>query len=258
MAKKEKKIEAQGWRARLGQAEEAPPWRFFDVLNSFFALFLAMVLIGTMLSQIFFTLVSPLADTSMVLLLGWSLGGVIGGGFLYFLRRRDEKELNALRLIPTKQPAIFLVLLGIGFGILVDLIVLAGTGGASVVAELTYAPQYGLAGWVLAVLFLVIVQPIAEELLFRGMLHPYLRALIGGWPGLVLTAILYAVFHLLIYGNPTALDQTSAWRELIAPFAGGLLLGGVRATSGSTRAAMLVHAGMGAFAIMGALVLLNG
>ncbi|RMG84720.1 MAG: hypothetical protein D6712_10790, partial [Chloroflexi bacterium] len=177
MAKKEKKIEAQGWRARLGQAEEAPPWRFFDVLNSFFALFLAMVLIGTMLSQIFFTLVSPLADTSMVLLLGWSLGGVIGGGFLYFLRRRDEKELNALRLIPTKQPAIFLVLLGIGFGILVDLIVLAGTGGASVVAELTYAPQYGLAGWVLAVLFLVIVQPIAEELLFRGMLHPYLRAL---------------------------------------------------------------------------------
>jgi membrane protease YdiL (CAAX protease family) len=101
---------------------------------------------------------------------------------------------------------------------------------------------------------MVIAQPLAEELIFRGVLLSSLRGTIGAWPGYILSALLYALFHLITYGSSIS-DFNSLWYGQILPFIGGLIFGAVRLSTGSTRAAILAHVGFGLFAVVKILTL---
>jgi membrane protease YdiL (CAAX protease family) len=76
----------------------------------------------------------------------------------------------------------------------------------------------------------------------------------GAWPGYILSAILYAVFHLLSF-PPAGSDFNGLWYGQILPFVAGLIFGAVRLYTGSTRAAILAHVGFGLFAIVKMLTL---
>ncbi|MBC7814346.1 MAG: CPBP family intramembrane metalloprotease, partial [Burkholderiales bacterium] len=108
--------------------------------------------------------------------------------------------------------------------------------------------------WVAAVLLMVLAQPIAEELVFRGILFPALRAATGAWAGLFLSALLYGTFHLLTYAPPQE-GLVGVWYGLFAPLLAGLVIGGIRAYTGSTRAAIVMHVGFGIFAVLKALTI---
>lgn len=246
---------------RIAQLEPAPPWGMLSAVATVIAMFAAMV-IGTTIAVTL--LVGQDAASSVALTLtqrpdvlpvGWIIGSILTVAFVWSGRRRDA-DRSALRLNVSALPLPFLLLLGVGFAILLDLISLAVTGQFLPTPELHYV-AFGdatIGAWTAAVLLLVLAQPITEELVFRGILFPALRAATGAWAGLFLTALLYGTFHLLTYTPPQE-GLVGVWYGLLAPLLAGLVIGGVRAYTGSTRAAIIMHVGFGIFAILKALTI---
>jgi uncharacterized protein len=95
-------------------------------------------------------------------------------------------------------------------------------------------------------LFLTIFGPLFEELVFRGFLFPLLARSLGPWPGIFLTAVLFALVH----GS----QYRWSWQHLTLVGLAGAIFGFVRHKSGSTAAAMLVHTGYNATFFVGFLV----
>lgn len=80
-------------------------------------------------------------------------------------------------------------------------------------------------------LLVVVLAPVAEEMLFRGWLYTGLRQSFGFLPALVTTAILFALAHW---------EKTHLYAAAVLPI--GFALGYVREKTGSTRASALFHA----------------
>lgn len=241
---------------RLTQIEPAPPWGGGTVILMVVSAFLLLIA-GS------FVALTWLPANPEAKLFGWGLGnaGLIG---LVTLRIRNRPEQRqALRLLPNGTPLPFVLFIAVGFALAFDLLSLVITGGAFLVApELIGAEAQGsLITWVLAVVVLVVLQPISEELVFRGYAFPWLRAAFGAWPGLLLASALSAFFHFLIFPPDYSLTQPATgsfpalWFGLVLPFLAALVIGATRAITGSTRAAIIAHAGFGLFAVLKLLAL---
>ena len=74
---------------------------------------------------------------------------------------------------------------------------LTGTGGAAEKQEVVEA--FGEAGDGLTLFLLcltaVVVAPVTEEVIFRGYLYPVARRFAGRWPGIVFSALIFAMVH---------------------------------------------------------------
>jgi len=196
-------------------------------------------------------------------LVAWLIGA--GLTIIYvFVRFAKPEQRAALRLgvgenVVMVQQVFLMLLIGVGLSVALD--VVSGRVTSAFLPEPELVQLYSnasgtitLLGWILALLFMAVAQPIAEELIFRGILLPSLRSTIGAWPGYILSALIYAVFHGLAYGSSIS-DFNGLWYGQILPFISGLIFGAVRLTTGSTRAAILAHAGFGLFAVVKLLTL---
>lgn len=246
-----------GLLQRLSREEPAPPWGLVTALGTAVGAFAAIIL-GTSLAS------AVLGDQPSTFVVGWSIAMAGMALFITVTRNRTPQDGAALRTGSTRSPLPLVLLFSVGVAITFDLIGLIVTGVALPVAQLlryfniTASPiqalDVGLTGWLLALLFLAVFQPVGEGLVFRGVLFPALRTALGAWGGLLFTAVFHAVFHLLAYapaGGGASFALT--WYSLLLPFLNGLYLAGVRAYTGSTRAAIIAHAGLGAFAVLRAL-----
>ena len=93
-------------------------------------------------------------------------------------------------------------------------------------------------GELLALLLLVAgVVPFAEELLFRGMLYPLLRARLGAVTAVVLNAAIFAAAHVI-------------WLLLPGLFVVGLILAFLRERSGSIWPSVALHAAQNGTALL--------
>ncbi len=88
------------------------------------------------------------------------------------------------------------------------------------------------------VLFLTVIGPVFEELIFRGFLFPLLARSAGPWGGILLTAAVFALVH--------GAQYHWSWQHLAVVGTAGAVFGLVRYKSGSTAAATLVHTGYNA------------
>jgi hypothetical protein len=249
-----------GLLARLGRAEPAPPWGLSAALAYVVGAFAAVVLGTTLASAL-------LGDRPTTFIVGWSLAMILMALAVMTTHGRRPAESAALRLsAPSRVPLPIVLLMSIGVAISIDLLSLIVAGeGWPAPALLRYydtsvSPfrllDVGLVAWALAALFLAIFQPLGEELIFRGMALPALRAELGPWPGYIITALIFAIFHLIAYA-PSGAGGNAAltWVSIGVPFLNGLYLNGVRAYTGSTRAAVVAHAGLGLFVLLRALVI---
>lgn len=236
--------------ARIATLEPAPPWGVGAALVTAVVAFILIVAATTI--ALVWLEGQPYAE-----LAGWTLAGLIVILYVLQTRRRPE-ERAALRLGAGGIPLPFVMFLCLGFALLFDLISLAITGEFLPSPELLTANLRagGALSWLFAIGFMLLAQPIAEELVFRGVAFPALRTAFGAWGGLVACAGLYAVFHLLAYPpNYTNVSAvTPLWYGLALPFLDGLIISAVRGYSGSTRAAMAAHAAFGLFAVVKLLV----
>lgn len=83
-------------------------------------------------------------------------------------------------------------------------------------------------GYMLAFATLVVVAPIAEEVLFRGYLYGKLRRHVPIWASIVATSALFALVH-------------GQWNVAVDTFVLSLFLCGLRELTGSIWAGILVH-----------------
>jgi len=81
--------------------------------------------------------------------------------------------------------------------------------------------------------FGVILAPLFEELFFRGFLFPVLARSLGAWPGIVLTAVPFALLH----GS----QNQWAWQQITLVGVAGVAFGYARYRTSSTAGAFLVH-----------------
>ena len=94
------------------------------------------------------------------------------------------------------------------------------------------AAAAGWLPWILMMLAVVVVTPIAEEAVFRGFLfRGWLRSPNAAWPVIIATAALWALIHIQY-----------DWYVTGQIFVFGLLLGWMRWATGSTLLTMLMHA----------------
>lgn len=245
---------------RIGTPESAPPWTLWGALAAVLASF-AAIIIGV-------TVATVLVDERQagLYLFAWSLALALVIVFVRFTRNQPQ-QWAGLRLTETNataslQNGFWYLLVGIGLAITLDLV---GRGVTRQIMpepelyRLAFYSQYygqpvGVVGWALALIFMSLLQPIAEGLVFQGLLLPSLRAALGAWPGYILSAAAYGLFHFVAY-PPVTTDFAGLWYGLLAPLLGGLIFGAVRLYSGSTRAAILTHAAFGLFAVVKLLTL---
>src|SRR5437764_13465781 len=81
--------------------------------------------------------------------------------------------------------------------------------------------------------FGVLVAPLAEELLFRGLLFPVFSRGLGATAGVALTAFLFALIH--------QAQLSHAWAPLLLLFFVGLVLTITRAVTKSVAASWIIH-----------------
>lgn len=248
---------------RIGTLDPAPSWGIATAIGFLIAAFALMVISTTITGLV-------LGQTPLATVAGWSLGMVLLALLVTVARNRTPADGEALGVVGDPARLILVVLLGIGVAITLDLIGLLITGTASPVAELlvffrgtpgaavTTPFTADAAAWLVAILLLVIFQPIGEELVFRGVVYPALRQGLGAWMGFLLTAVFSAVFHLLAYTTQPQNTLPFFWYAFLLPLLNALFLGAVRANTGSTRAAIAAHVGLGLFAVLRVLLLTSG
>ncbi len=235
--------------ARLGAPETAPPWSLTSVIVAVIVAFVA-VIAGTTIALVW------LGGQSFAMLAGWLVAGIIT---LLFIRQ--TRDLGTLHLQSGQLPILFVIFICFGCAIGLDVLSLSVTGQFLPRPELLGLNLHAISAldWLFAGACLIIVQPIAEELVFRGLALPSLRATLGAWPGWIISALIYGAFHLLAYPPDyvSASSMTPIWYGLLLPFLEGLVIGAVRIYTNSTRAAIAGHAAFGLFAVVKLLTLLG-
>ncbi len=106
--------------------------------------------------------------------------------------------------------------------------------GTTPVDSIQFMPAKALPFFVLGA---VVVAPMAEELLFRGVLHGWLRSFLSTPAAIAIGAATFALCHLQ-YGA-----------QIVAVFGIGCVLGWVREGSGTLRAPMAVHGAYNAVSV---------
>lgn len=248
--------------ARIGRLEGAPPWGLGAAVSALVAALAALVLGSTLVLTVYCGTPSSapycsavnFAAPPSVAFLGWTLGAAVTAAFVWFTRRTPA-ERAALHLGSIETSAFWVLLVSVGLAVTLDLIIIQFMG-RTVEPELQSLrqPEVNAVSWILAFLFMAVAQPVAEELVFRGVLQPALRQTLGAWPGYLLAAALYALFHLIAY-SPAQPGADFLGYALLLPFVSGLIFGAVRLVTGSTRAAILSHAAFGIFAVLKVLAL---
>ena len=208
----------------------AAPWPLQRALLSALSLTAALML-GAILAL-------TLSDNApWAALTGWSAGAALSG---LALRRRFRRAGAALPLGPGGLQALPALLVGFGAALLFDTLAPGIRPELAALAGRAGAPAH----WLTAALFLLLLQPLVEGLIFRGLLQPALQVRSGRRAGLTLCALAWVAVHLLAYGG-------AATGPLLATrLAAGLLLGLLRDRGGSARAAIFAHAGLNLFALL--------
>lgn len=175
----------------------------------------------------------------------------------YILKERDEKTLKNdltvlewLHLGPSLNTPVWAVaMMAMGLAVLLDTIgLVVGVSETSLpMPIMNINERLDAFPFVIGALVLVILRPIADELIFRAVLLPAMAQQFRPIYAVLLNALLYAVVRY-------ALDPQFIWWGLIVPFIIGLMAGVARLTTKSTQTAIGVNAMFGLWAVLRAIV----
>jgi membrane protease YdiL (CAAX protease family) len=93
--------------------------------------------------------------------------------------------------------------------------------------------------YIVAFITLVVMAPLAEELMFRGYFLGRLQEKTGKWAAVLVTAVLFGLMHVI--GVSEGGGVVLQWGAAVDTFAMGLIAGGLRVVSGSIWAGVLLH-----------------
>jgi membrane protease YdiL (CAAX protease family) len=107
----------------------------------------------------------------------------------------------------------------------------------------------GASSAVAMVVFAVIVTPLVEELLFRGVLFPVVARSLNTFWAVILVSVLFGLAHMATYGP----DAYSIMQSLVA----GLYLTWLRARTGALAPSIAAHAALNLYATVEAIAVMN-
>lgn len=145
---------------------------------------------------------------------------------------KTDREEIGLRELPTwadigLAPIGFVVYLVAGAA-LVALFGLFPWFNANEVQEIGFQLSFNVFDRLLAFVMLVVVAPVAEEVIFRGWLYGKLREETGMWLSIFLTSLLFALMH-------------GQWNVGVNVFALSVVLCGLREVTGTIYSGILLH-----------------
>ncbi len=272
-----RKSPSSGLMARLRAVEPFAPWQTETAL--LFTLLVVVLWIATLsiVSTATGEINTSSPSTRALALSGLGSGLVTIIGVVQWARRaawangpKGQYWRDALRLSRTFSRntilLIFLMCLGLAFAIDLLGILLKLKEGQIVPVVLgplcrpdSVIPVAGLTAtacqpepvsFVIALVLALVIQPIAEGLVFFAILTPSMNRVFPGDSriGALVVALIYMGVSLVLSASP------GAWYSLIQPFFMTLIVGLVRAYYQSARAAIIARIGFGAFFVVAALL----
>lgn len=232
---------------RMAKLDPMPPWGYLSALGAFIVMFLGILIGATIIATIFTDNSAP------TLMVGWGIGMVITIFYVFSSHRRSPTEAEALQMGATSAKLPIIALWSLGFAILFDLIgwVVVNDQTLASAELLSFSGQnISVVGWIIAGVFMILLQPLGEELVFRGLMFPAFRGMFGAWLGFWMVVVFNALFHFLAYQPATPNSTILLWYGAGLPFLDATIITGVRAYTGSTRASLVAHAVFGAFALI--------
>ena len=178
------------------------PWSILDAIAAVVLWFLLAVIIG----GTFVYIARTVMDGIYVDALAVAFGSIaVSASVVIWLSVRNPRWIKALFGVRRPTPRDFViavaagitmfVILILGLGNLLQLIINASGGEAPPVQEgLQELVRDPRTAWIL-LLSTVILAPLGEELLFRGVLVPAIRKHLGSWPAIGISGLLFAMIH---------------------------------------------------------------
>ncbi len=229
----------------------APPWSLLGAAASLLAMLLCLALIGPALVT---TVTGREALYPADLMLSWSIGLALTALFVLVRQRSSAESWRALRLVKGELPLPLTLLAGIAFGLAVDVLAALGSGAFLPPPQIWGFQQLGGLGALSAALMLVLLQPLAETLVFQGLLLPRMRWQFGAWRGIFGTTAAYIALYALLY-MPAYAQYDIYWHGRIFPAGIGLLFCLLKVYTQSTGAALLGRMGCGLIFLLTSLAL---
>jgi membrane protease YdiL (CAAX protease family) len=229
-----------------------PPWNLLSALLTVFAMFICLAIIGPAFVAITATSAAP---TPFKLMLSWSIGMALTTGFVLISRRSSDESWRALQLQKGNLPLPLVLLYGVAIGLSVGLLVSLASRQFLPIPEILGLLRRAPSSVIVAALLLILLQPVAETLVFQGVILPTLRWRLGPWGGVIFTSGLFTAIHLLVFSAATLV---TFWYGIVYPALIGLAFCLLKVLTTSTRAVIIARMGAGLIFLLTALALVSG
>ncbi len=241
------------WRAILSLPEaQRPPWSALAAISFLLVMLLCLTLAGPALASL---LLAGQPLSPLLLMLSWALGFAMTSLFVLVRQRSSEASWRGLRLGAGSLPKALALLIGVAIALALDLLVGLGGGRFLPLPQIFGFAAHGVRGLVVAALLLVLLQPLAETLVFQALLLPSLRWSLGPWPGLLLTCMLAAALQLLVFSAAQGEPYSPFWHGVAFPFLAAGAFCVMRVSSGASGSVLIARMGAGLTFLLTAIAL---
>lgn len=228
-------------KCSLPEANE-PPWSLPSAALTVFAMFVCLAIVGPSTVAIFAGAGDNLS--AFELMASWSIGMALTTAFVLVSHRASEESWAALRLTRGELALPLAPIVGIAIGLTIDLLANMSAGRFLPPAQIWALKAGGAPSLLLAALLLVVLQPLAETLVFYALLLPRLRWRLGHWLGLVATAAVYAGLNYLIFFTTADANQLRL-PSLVLPLLMGITFCLLKVFSQSSLVVLIARMGAG-------------
>ncbi len=243
-------------KAKLSLPEESdPPWSLVSAALAAVALLISLIVVGPALASL---LLSSQEVTPFLLMLSWALGMALTVVFVIFSRRSSAESWNALQLGTGNLPRPIVLLVGVAIALAIDLVVSLASGRFLPVPAIFGFQSQNAASFILAALLLILLQPLAESLVFQAIILPSLRWTLGPWIGVLATSALFAALHLLVFWAAYATTYDFLWYGIVYPGLTGFCFCLLKVYTASSSAVVIGRMGAGLIFLLTALAISGG
>ncbi len=219
-----------------------PPWSVFSAAITVIAMLIALISVGPALASI---LLGGDAISHFLLMLSWCFGMTFAIVFVLASRRSSAGMWSALCLQRGHLPLPIALLVGVAIALAVQLFVSLASNKFCAIPELFDFWKVEPRNIISAALLLILLQPLAESLVFHAVVLPSLRWNFGPWLGVLMTSVLFTLLHLAVFSAANRALYIDPWYDNVYPFLTGLAFSVLRVYSGSSSAVIIGRMGAG-------------
>ena len=243
MSEKQKDRREMSLREKFSTPEvAAPPWSLLGAAITVIAMLIALISVGPALASI---LLGANAISHFLLMLSWCFGMTFAIVFVLASRRSSAGMWSALQLQRGRLPLPFVLLAGVAIALAVQLFVSLASNKFCAIPELFDFWEVEPKNIISAALLLILLQPIAESLVFHAVVLPSLRWNFGPWIGVFMTSLLFTGLHLVVFSAANRGLYINFWYDNVYPFVTGFAFSMLKVYSDSTSAVIISRMGAG-------------